>query len=71
MGCNGMVGLSAGCRVAGGDCFWLRLVGPGGRLPPPDNADAELEFTLNAPATSGALGGHDAAGCRLIFLLMS
>ena len=57
MGCNGMVGLSAGRRVAGGDSFWLR--------PHP-----ELEFTLYAHATSGAQGGQDAAGRRLIFLLM-
>ena len=57
MGCNGTVGLSAGRRVAGGDSFWLR--------PHP-----ELEFTLYAPATSGAQGGQDAAGRRLIFLLM-
>jgi len=57
MGCNGTVGLSAGRRVAGGDSFWLR--------PHP-----ELEFTLYAPATSGAPGGQDAAGRRLIFLLM-
>jgi len=57
MGCNGTVGLSAGRRVAGGDSFSLR--------PHP-----ELEFTLYAPATSGAQGGQDAAGRRLISLLM-
>jgi len=57
MGCNGTVGLSAGRRVAGGDSFWLR--------PHP-----ELEFTLCAPATSGAQGGQDAAERRLIFLLI-
>jgi len=57
MGCNGTVGLSAGRRVAGGDSFWL---GP----------HPELEFTLYEPATSGAQGGQDAAGRRLIFLLM-
>jgi len=34
MGCNGTVGLSAGCRVAGGDSFWLRPVRP-------DDADDE------------------------------
>jgi len=67
MACNGMVGLSAGCRVTGADCFWLRPVRPGRHLPPPDNADAELECTLNAPATSGAPGGHHAAGRRLTF----
>jgi len=47
MGCDGTVGLSAGRRDAGGDSFWLR--------PHP-----ELEFTLYAPATSGAQGGQDA-----------
>ena len=57
MGCKGTVGLSAGRRVAGGDSFWLR--------PHP-----ELEFTLDAPATSGAQGGQHAAGRRVIFLLM-
>jgi len=30
----------------------------------------ELEFTLYAPATSGARGGQDAAGHRLILFLM-
>jgi len=39
MGCNGMVGLSAGRRVAGGDSFWLRPVRLDGRLPGPDDAD--------------------------------
>jgi len=67
MGCNGTVGLSAGRRVAGGDSFWLRPVRPDGRLPRPH---PELEFTLYAPATSGAQGGQDGAGRRLIFLLM-
>jgi len=57
MGCNGTIGLSAGRKVAGEDSFWLR--------PHP-----ELEFTLYAPATSGAQGRQDAAGRRLIFLLM-
>jgi len=28
MGCDGTVGLSAGPRVAGGDCFWLRPMRP-------------------------------------------
>ena len=60
MGCNVMVGLSAGRRVAGGDCVWLRPVRP----------HPELECTLYAPATSSAQGGQDAAGCMLIFLLM-
>jgi len=60
MGCNGMVGLSAGRRVAGGDSFRLRPVRP----------HPELEFTLYAPATSCSQGGQDAAGRRLIFLLM-
>jgi len=40
MGCNGMVGLSAGRRLAGGDSFWLHPVRPDGRLPRPDDADA-------------------------------
>ena len=57
MGCNGTVGLSAGRRVAGGNCFWLR--------PHP-----ELEFTFYAPVTSGAQGGQYTAGHRLIFLLI-
>jgi len=60
MGCNGTVGLSAGRRVAVGDSFWLRLVRP----------HPELEFTLYAPAMCSAQGGQDAAGHRLIFLLM-
>ena len=67
MGCNGMVGLSAGRRVAGGDSFWLCPVLPDRHLARPH---PELEFTLYAPATSGAQGGQDAAGRRLILLLM-
>jgi len=64
MRCNGTVGLSAGHRVAEGDSFWLRPVCPDGRLTCPH---PELEFTLYAPATSGAHGGQDAAGRRLTF----
>jgi len=42
MGCNGMVGLSAGCRVAGGDSFYLRPVRPDVCLPRLDDADAGI-----------------------------
>ena len=34
-----MVGLSAGCRVAGRNCFWFRLERPDGRLARLDDAD--------------------------------
>jgi len=66
MGCNGTVGLSVGRRVAGGDSFWLRPVRPDGR----GHLHPELEFTLYVSPTSGAQGGQDAAGRRLIFLLI-
>ena len=52
--------MSAGRRVAGGECFWLRLVSP----------HPELEFTLYERATSRAQGGKDPAGRTLISLLM-
>jgi len=42
MGCNRMVGLSAGRRVAGGDSFYLHPVRPDGRLPRLDDADAGI-----------------------------
>jgi len=64
MGCNRTVGLSTGCRVAGGDSFWLRPVRWDGCLPGPH---PQLKFTLYAPGRFGAQEGQNAAGRRLTF----
>jgi len=75
MGFNGTVGLSAERRVAGGG--QLLVASSASRRTPTTSGRCgrgrphpELEFTLYAPATSGAQGGQDTAGRRLIFLLM-
>ena len=74
-GCNGMVGLSAGRKGCWGG---LLLVGSAacGRTPTPPGRcgrrppHRDLEGILCAPGTSGAQGGQDAPGRRLIFWLM-